>query len=258
MDIYQHFRKEEQPYIDRVLSWKELVERSYQPVLTDFLDPREQQIINLLVGGDDNDLKLNLFGGGNFSERKRAIIVPEYEEVVESDFGIIILQTNYHEKFVSLSHGDVMGSFLSLGLERKKLGDIIVKDGLVQILLTDDISTYVVANLTSIKNTNVNFVSKSIKELVEKELYWISEDHLVSSMRLDTIIKSIYAISRQTAAESISKKLVKVNYRVVDDRSFTVQANDLISFKGKGRSKVEGINGKTKKEKLKITTSKLK
>lgn len=258
MDIYQHFRKEEHPFIDRVLSWKEQVERSYQSILTDFLDPREQQIITMLIDTNSSDLSLKLFGGGSFSERKRAIIAPSYEEITDGDFGICILQATYHEKFITLSHRDVMGSFLSLGLDRKKLGDISVQDGLIQILVSEDIHTYVLANLTTIKKAKIKLVTKPLSEIVEKELIWTEEDKLVTSMRLDTIIKEIYSVSRQTAAEGISKKLVKVNYRIVEDRSFAVQADDLISFKGKGRSKIDRINGKTKKEKWKITIARLK
>lgn len=258
MDIYQHFRKEEHPFITRVISWKEQVERSYQSILTGFLDPREQQIITMLIESDVSDLRLQLFGGGKYSERKRAIIAPDYEAITEDDFGVCMMQATFQAKFVALSHPDVMGSFLSLGLDRKKLGDIIVKDGLLQLLVVDDITTYVLVNLTTIKRATIKLEIKPINQLVEKKLNWIEEDKLVSSMRLDTIVKEIYSISRQSAAESIAKKLVKVNYRIVEDRTFTAQENDLISFKGKGRSRISRINGKSKKEKWKITIGKLK
>ena len=258
MDIFQHFRKEEHPFMTRILSWKEQVERSYQSILTDFLDPREQQIIMMLIDENVSELRLKLSGGGVYSERKRAIIAPSYQEITEDDFGIEMLQATFHEKFVTLSHPDVMGSFLSLGLERKKLGDIVVNNGLLQLLLADDITTYVQANLTTIKRATIKLETKPVGKLVEKELNWIEEDKLVSSMRLDTIVKEIYSISRQSAAESIAKKLVKVNYRVVEDRTFIVHEKDLLSFRGKGRSRVDQINGKSKKEKWKITIGKLK
>lgn len=41
MNIYQHFRPEEREFIDQVLNWKNIVENTYAPKLTDFLDPRE-------------------------------------------------------------------------------------------------------------------------------------------------------------------------------------------------------------------------
>ena len=50
MSIYQHFRPEEREFIDQVLNWKNLVENTYAPKLTDFLDPREQQILKRVDG----------------------------------------------------------------------------------------------------------------------------------------------------------------------------------------------------------------
>ena len=50
MSIYQHFRPEEREFIDQVLNWKEYVENNYAPKLTDFLDPREQQIVKMIIG----------------------------------------------------------------------------------------------------------------------------------------------------------------------------------------------------------------
>ena len=45
MSIYQHFRPEERGFIDQALNWKDFVENKYAPKLTDYLDPREQQIL---------------------------------------------------------------------------------------------------------------------------------------------------------------------------------------------------------------------
>src|SRR5699024_398975 len=104
------------------------VERTYYPRLTDFLDPREQQIIDMLVGTETDDLQLRQFGGGKYTERKRALIAPFYEPINEESFQLTVLEASYPDKFVSISHRDVMGTFLSLGLKRKKLGDILVKD----------------------------------------------------------------------------------------------------------------------------------
>lgn len=41
-EVYQHFRKEEQPFIDSAQSWITQAEETYTPYLTDFLDPRQQ------------------------------------------------------------------------------------------------------------------------------------------------------------------------------------------------------------------------
>src|SRR5690625_4714930 len=115
MGIYQHFRKEEHPFIDQVLSWKDVVEKTYQLKVTDFLDPREQQIVEGLIGTVNDDLQIKFHGGGKYSERKRAIIAPFYEELHAGTFQLTLLEASFNEKFISLSHPDVMGAFLSLG-----------------------------------------------------------------------------------------------------------------------------------------------
>lgn len=258
MDIYQHFREEEQPFIDQVLSWKEFVDQSYQAKLTDFLDPREQHIINLLIGKNNPDLKMVAHGGSLYAERNRVMIAPFYEAIKTKDFQLILLQATYQSKFISLEHRDVMGAFLSLGIKRKKLGDIFVGDGTLQIVLAAEIADYVMVNLTSIKKASVRLEEAPLSAIKEKESKWVKADKTVSSLRLDNILKEIYHMSRKDAVDYIKKNHVKINFKVVTDGKFTVQTGDLLSVRGKGRSKLVEVNGQTKKDKWKITTAMLK
>ncbi len=258
MSIYQHFRKEEQPFIDQVLSWKEQVERSYQAKLTDFFDPREQQIMQSIIGEANDELKIASFGGGAFTERQRVLIAPFYEEITDESFQLTLFEAVYPEKFVTLEHRDAMGAFLSLGIERRKLGDIVAADGRIQMITASEIAPYILANLTTMKNTKVSMKEIPFTALAEKELRWAEADQTVSSLRLDTVVKEIYRLSRKDAAEHITRKLVKVNFKIADDPKFILREGDLISLRGKGRSKLVSINGSTKKDKLRITTALLK
>lgn len=258
MDIYQHFRKDEQPFIDQVHSWKEQVEQSYQKKMTDFLDPRERQIIEMIIGKNNEDIKVCVNGGGLSTERSRVVIAPFYEEIEDNTFQLTLLQASYHDKFITLEHRDVMGAFLSLGIKRKKLGDISVGNGIIQIVLADEIASYVIANLNAIKNASIQLKEVPLSSMIEKETKWLEADSTVSSLRLDAILKEIYRISRNTATEQINKTNVKVNHKIVEDGKFMLQEGDLLSVRGKGRSKLVKINGRTKKDKWKITTAILK
>lgn len=258
MGIYQHFRKEEHPFIDQVLSWKNTVEKKYQHRLTDFLDPREQQIVESLIGTANDDLQVGFHGGGKFTERKRAVIAPFYEEMNETVFQITLLEATFNEKFISLAHPDVMGAFLSLGIDRNKLGDINVSEGTLQIIVASEIAQYVIANLTTIKNANIKLSEMSLLHLNEKELYWLETDIVVSSLRLDVVLSGIYNMSRKDTANYLKKKQVKVNFKLVDDGTFELREGDLISVRRKGRSKLVKVNGETRKGKLRITTAVLK
>ncbi|WP_174613175.1 RNA-binding protein [Virgibacillus ihumii] len=253
MEIYQHFREEEQPFIDKVLSWIEQVERSYQVKLTDFLDPREQQIVEMLIGTTGGDIKMYKQGGNESAERKRVILAPMYEIIDDESFQLSLLQASYHQKFVSVTHRDVMGAFLSQGIKRQKLGEIIVGEGIIQIVAADEIAPYIITNLTSIKKTKIRLEEKPLSTLISKNLNWKISDKTVSSLRLDAVVKVIYNISRKDAVEMIGKQLVKVNFKIVDDPKFTLEEGDLISLRGKGRSRLDHINGRTKKDNWKIS-----
>lgn len=258
MDIYQHFRDDERPFIDQVLSWIEHAEHAYQIKLTDFLDPREQLIISMLIGENNEDIKMYRNGGGLYSERSRIIIAPFYEEIEDNTFQLTLLQASYHGKFITLEHRDVMGAFLSLGIKRKKLGDISVGNGIIQIVLADEIASYVISNLSAIKKANIKLKEVPLSSMIEKETIWLEADSTVSSLRLDAILKEIYRISRNMATEQINKTNVKVNHKIVENGKFMLQEGDLLSVRGKGRSKLVKINGRTKKDKWKITTAILK
>lgn len=258
MDIYQHFRKDEHPFIDQVFSWIDHVEETYQMKLTDFLNPREQQIVDMLIGTSMEGLKVYKHGGSNNAERRRVIIAPMYKNVREDSFQLSLMQASYNERFVSLGHRDVMGAFLSLGIKRQKLGDIIVENGRIQIIMADELSPYVLTNLTAIKRAKINLEEQPLSSVAEKEVSWVESDQVVSSLRLDTIVKAIYKLSRKDAGVFITKGLVKVNYQVTDDRKLVLEAGDMLSLRGKGRSKLIRINGRTKKDKFSITTAVLK
>ena len=60
------------------------------------------------------------FGGDN-AERKRGLIAPNYFEPGEADFEEVLIQINYPEKFVNIQHQHVLGTLMSLGIERNKL-----------------------------------------------------------------------------------------------------------------------------------------
>src|SRR5690625_6522476 len=133
MSIYQHFREEEHAFIDQVLSWRETVERTYQAKLTDFLDPREQQIVSSLIGTKHSDVQLAFQDTGELEERKRALIAPVYEEITEASFQPSLLPTTFHTKFIQIEHRDVLGAFTSLGITCEKLGDSFIDESSLQL-----------------------------------------------------------------------------------------------------------------------------
>ncbi|NMA89896.1 MAG: RNA-binding protein [Amphibacillus sp.] len=259
MGIYQHFRKDEAPFIDQVLSWKDQVEKQYITKYSDFLDPREQYIFQNIIGQDEQ-FKLVFFGGIPNAERKQAILAPFYEEIDSNSFPISVLTTKYPAKFVTIEHRDVLGAFLSLGLLRKKLGDLSIDpdQGIIQLIVSADISDFIIAQFNSIKNANVQFQPIPLSKAIDSKDEWSNHETTVSSLRLDVMIKHIYRFSRTQALELIKKGYVKVNFKTVEDPAFIVESGDMISCRGKGRSRFNDIITQTKKQNYRISYALLK
>ncbi|MBR3320925.1 MAG: RNA-binding protein, partial [Exiguobacterium sp.] len=78
MSVYDHYRPSERAFVEQVLDWVQQVENSYVLKLTDFLDPREQQIVKQLVG---KQLVIHDDGGFEGAERRRLILAPDYYEL---------------------------------------------------------------------------------------------------------------------------------------------------------------------------------
>lgn len=255
MSIYQHFRKEEHSFIDQILEWREHVKNNYTYKLTDFLDPREQEMIKFVIGNDD-EVKAAFFGGHDTVERKRALIYPSFFQINHSDFNVSLFEILYPLKFVKIEHPQVLGAMMSVGLKRGKFGDILSVDGRIQIVVDKDINKYLQLNLNSIGKINVKLKELPFDEIFINHDEWEEQTITTASLRLDVILSQVYRISRSKTQILIENQKVKVNWRLISETAFICQEGDIISTRGYGRCKILSIDGLTKKEKLRMIIGK--
>ncbi|MDU0461891.1 YlmH family RNA-binding protein [Staphylococcus ureilyticus] len=250
MDIYQHFRKEEHELIDQLIDKCYRANNQFAPVLTSFLDPRGQYILNVVVGSFQ-DLEVTFYGGP-YAERQRAIIAPDYFQPEVEDFEIILFEIDYPQKFVTLQHQHVLGTIMSLGIERDQLGDIVV-DNRIQFTLTKQLESYIILELNKIKGATVKLNALPIKDMIQSVENWHSSETTVSGLRLDVVLKEMIRKSRSISKQLIEKKRVKVNHTIIDSADFQLDKGDLLSIQGYGRAMITDIGGKTKKDKVRIS-----
>ncbi|MTH52654.1 RNA-binding protein [Bacillus mangrovi] len=251
-DLYQHFREEERGFIEKVLEWKEFAETSYSPRLTDFLDPREQEILRSVIG-EQKEVRAAFHGGAEHAERKRALIYPDYMKPEAEDFSLSVFKVVYPSKFVTIEHRHVLGSLMSIGLKRAKYGDILIENGGIQIVAAAEMDDFLRLQLTEIGKTKVELEQISLAEVYEKVEEWNEFSATVSSLRLDAVLSAIYQLSRPKVLPLIQAGHVKVNWRIAEQGSMECREGDVLSVRGYGRSKISGINGRTKKDKLRLT-----
>ncbi|MBF0708370.1 MULTISPECIES: RNA-binding protein [Bacillaceae] len=252
MSIYEHYRPEERTFVDRVLQWQDEVQERYAPRLTDFLDPREQDMVRQIIG-NHSDVGVFFSGGVEGSERQRALLVPPYFEPTTEDFEIIAFEITYPAKFVSLTHPDLLGAMMGLGIKREKFGDILVQDSAAHLIVAKEIADFVKMNLTHAGKASISPNEIPLTSVSVVEASWQEQSGTVTSLRLDTVLAEVYNLSRGKVAPMIEHDRAKLNWKIVSQPSAEVKEGDYLSLRGSGRSKIISVDGKTKRDKWRIT-----
>lgn len=225
--------------------------KNYDVRYSDFLNPFEIENAKAILNSNDS-LKYTVDGGYDESERKIVFIYPFYMEYEDINETLRFIQIEGNFKFKSISHKDYLGSLLSLGIKREKIGDIIIHENFCQVIVTFDICDFILMNLEKVARNNVKLKEISRSEILYNPPNYKEVNFTVSSSRIDCIISGMYNISRQESAKLINNEKVQVNYEKITSCSKEIKSESLISVRGKGRAKITNIGDLTKKGKIKV------
>ena len=251
----EHFSKHEHEFVTKVNDWINQVYYSHKVKLTKFLTPREQQIIQMLVN-QFIDIDVYFDGGFKNAERKRAIIKPSYlvDDLLENTF--IGYQIQYHQRYVSIQHRQVLGSLTSLNIDRSLIGDIIVSDsGIIHFAICNEFSSFLIQHFQKIGKHQITLIETDIKNL-EKVEQFEEEEYIVSSMRLDVVVASLMNASRSQVFEYIKQGNIQLNFKLEQNNSYQCQIGDVISIKRYGRYKILKHKSTTKAGRLVVSIGK--
>lgn len=249
MNIYQHFREDEQSFIDQVVDWILQVENQYAPYLTIFLNPRQLFIVQSVIGQYDT-IQYQTFGGYEGAEQQRVLIYPPYYEPTPADFEITLFEINYPTKFAELSHGQIMGTVLATGISRGNLGDILTDGERWQFFIDTTMKEFVLMNIDRVGRVNVHLEEQPLENLVKITDKWEMEEIVVSSLRIDVVLARALNLSRNRAKSLINDQKVKVNWVEAERPDIDVEEYDILSVRGFGRVKIGPQLGTTRKDNL--------
>ncbi|MBQ7886334.1 MAG: hypothetical protein IJ313_05505 [Clostridia bacterium] len=215
-----------------------------------FLDPA--QAVQAAQFAREYGAKLTLWGGYEGAERVVACFCPHNEQIAQSKYPIVCLHSRYSEKFCSISHRDLLGSFMSLGLTRSCLGDIIIVGADIYLFAHEQTAEFIAQSMTSAGKTPLHLRAlDEVPAMPEPEGTRFSA--VVSSLRLDGVVAAAYRLSRSESAEMIRAGLVKVDHMVLDRVDALVREGALLSIRGKGRIRLISVDGMTRKQRIGIT-----
>lgn len=225
------------------------------PVFTDFLSINELSILNT-TKASELSTKYETFGGYEFAERQMAMFVPDalfYE--AEYPISVIKIYPKYAKFAQSLGHRDYLGALVNLGVDRSKIGDIIVLSDEAYVFCAEKLADFFCEELKQIKHTIVETVKCDLPEEIAKPSL-MEITGTVSSLRIDNIVAFVTRQSRSSVLELFRTQKVFVNGRLVESNSMTVKEEDIITVRGVGKFIFKQVLNVTKKDRLNVLINK--
>ena len=230
-----------------------------------FLDMRERSVVATLKS-EYPDAKMIFYGGFDDSERSLALFLPEYvdgndicgyfEQCPDAD-PISVVEIEKDKFSPALGHRDYLGALMGLGIKREMTGDIIVSENGCRMAVLAKIAPFVAENLS--KAGRGTLKAKIIPPSEAREgtkAVGIPDSFTVSSMRLDSVVKNAFRLSRGDAADAIESGVVYVNDVECTKPDKKIAEGDKIVFRRKGRIIVDDCSSVSKKGRVIVEITK--
>lgn len=222
------------------------------PAATAFLSPREQALTA-------EALKLEKFpetafrfdGGYEGAERRMALFLPDWQDPADAEPPLRALRAAYRAED-KLTHRDLLGSLMGLGVVREKIGDILAGDEGADVLVDEGVAEFLLQNweaagrakltVTEIDRAYLHIPAVKVQDFRDT----------VSSLRLDAIAASGFRMGRGKAAELIEAGRVQVNWRDCDKPDRLLAQGDTVTARGFGKLELLEVGGLTRKGRTSI------
>ena len=235
----------------RLIDLAEQAVRSRKFRASEFLDPFGMEIAETVAANFDG-ISVAFDGGYLGAERQKAIFTHQ-DFAGAPSFDIAVVRAEWSAEFARLTHRDVLGALMGLGVERDAIGDILVSSGVARVLTGSKMAEFLLSEWTMIGAARVRVEADSVESIAPREERTKDISATVASLRADSVAAAGFGVSRSRAASDIEAEKLKLNWQPVKSAAQTVKEGDVLSMRGRGRVEVVEVRGKTKKGRIGIS-----
>lgn len=241
---------EERQLFSRVLDKLDQAARG-APAHTPFLSQPQQEAAKRLLSAVGQPR--HLFAGGYpDAERQVCALLPDWQEPETWEAPYTALRCRWQSGDKAPNHRDFLGSILGQGIDREKLGDLLVGEDFCDIIVMEELKQYLLQSFDSAGRTRLRVEEIPLEDVrpPEKQVKVIRDT--VSSLRLDSALATGFSLSRGKAADAISAGRVEVNHTLCQKSDRTVAQGDVLTCRGLGKCVLTEVNGLSKKGRIMI------
>ena len=227
--------------LDRASGEARRAARIGRPVTGRFLARSEASLLVHLARTEG--LSVSFQGGWDNAERVQYCFHPEDEE---PEFTGVWVSVTWPARFSHLTHRDLLGSLMGLGVDRSFFGDLITQNDHAFLYCLPEIASRLPYEWTQAGRASLQAALCTETPVIEQEDG--SELRItVASVRMDAVLSDCLHLSRAKAADMIRSGLVQLNHREETRVDRLLVPDTLLSVRGFGRIRVLEIGEPTRK-----------
>lgn len=243
---------DERTVLARVLDRMERTESRCVPCSTQFLTPAQQAAARPLLAACGHPKHL-FFGGFDGAERTVCAFLPDWMEPEDwqtsEDNPLGAVECAFPPN-AELSHRDLLGGLMGIGLTREKVGDILVGEKSAHVVALKEAIPIILSQFDQAGRYRLKLkeIPMSAITPAPAEVRLIKDT--VATLRLDAVLSSGFSISRGKAADLISGGRVSVNHRECTKSDKLVAQGDVLTCRGLGKCVLSAVGGRSKKDRI--------
>ena len=146
-----------------------------------------------------------------------------------------------------IGNRDVLGTLMSLGIDRAVLGDILMQGAGCQIVADSSMAEWIKRNFLKVAMVSVQIEEISLEELEPPKKTAREVRATVASLRLDAVGAAGFGISRSKMVQCVESGRTEINWQPVKGASQPIKAGDVISIRVRGRIEIWEVKGMSRK-----------
>ena len=237
-----------------VLDKREQARSRNIPAATDFLTPVQRTAAeDILRQAGASPADYLAFGGYDGAERQILLFLPDWLEPEDAgdQLPLRYLRASYRPEY-SLTHRDLLGSLMGLGIVREKVGDILVTPDGADLVVLDSVAEFLMQSWDTAGRARLTVTEIGPEVLHIPKLQVQEIRDTVATVRLDAVASTGFRLSRGKAAALIESGKVQVNWRECVKPDKPLSAGDTVTARGLGKFRLKEVGVPTKKGRIPI------
>ena len=221
------------------------------PCATQFLSPAQRAALEPLLAASGHPRHL-FHGGYEGAERTVCVFLPDWQEAGDWDAAeeLAAIEAAYPPTGAELTHRDLLGGLMGIGLTRERVGDILVNETAAQIVCLKEAAPIILSQFDQAGRYRLKLKEIPLAALTPAPVQVKLIHDTVSTLRLDAVLASGFSLARGKAADAVTGGRVSVNHRECVKPDKPVAEGDILTCRGLGKCVVKTVGGQSRKGRI--------